>query len=284
MSESQTAAPTYEDQIDLRQLIRKLWEGKVVIILSTVVVAAIFAAYAWLATEIYRSEASVQIREEKGAGLTSELGGLAALAGISIGNQNQNRELALAAVKSRAVIQRMIEEENLLPILYADQWDAANKRWLSPRPPTPWKAYDLFTNKVLQVTEDKKSGILKIAVEWKDPVLATTWVRNLITRVNGFVNDATVRESEQNLKFLDEQSKNTSMVELQKTIFSMMEGEIKRLMIARNPETAPLRVIDPPVVPERRVSPKRPLILALGILAGAFLGAVIVLARSAMRG
>jgi LPS O-antigen subunit length determinant protein (WzzB/FepE family) len=126
--------------------------------------------------------------------------------------------------------------------------------------------------------------MLTIAIEWKDPVLATAWVDALIARVNTFVNEATVREAEQNLKFLDQQAKTTSVVELQKTIFSMMEGEIKRVMVARYPETAPLRVVDPAVVPERSVRPKRALIVILGILAGGLLGGMIVLARSAMRG
>lgn len=283
MSESQTNASTSEDEIDLRELIKVLWAGKLVIILCTVVAAVASVSYALLATEIYRSQASVQIRDENRSGLSSQMGGLAALAGISIGAGDQNRNLALTALKSRAVIQHMIEEKGLLPILYTDDWDAANKRWRTPNPPTPWKAYELFMNKVLSVSVDKASGIVTIGIEWKDPALAAEWVETLIARVNTFVNEATVREAEQNLKFLDRQAQATTMVELRKTIFSMMEGEIKRLMVARNPETAPLRVIDPAFVPERRVRPKRALIAILGTLAGGLLGGMIVLARSAMR-
>jgi uncharacterized protein involved in exopolysaccharide biosynthesis len=283
VSEPQTTTPAYDDEIDLRELIKVLWAGKLVIILCTVVAAAVSVLYALFATEIYRSQASVQIREENRANLSSQMGGLAALAGISIGARDQNRDLALTALKSRAVIQRMIEEEKLLPILYADVWDATNKRWQTPKPPTPWKAYELFINDVLTVSTDKMTGIVTIGIEWKDPALAATWVKALIVRVNTFVNEATVREAEQNLKFLDQQGKATAVVELQKTIFSMMEGEIKRLMVARNPEAAPLRVIDPAVVPERRVRPKRTLIAILGTLAGGMLGGMIVLARYAMR-
>jgi uncharacterized protein involved in exopolysaccharide biosynthesis len=284
VSEFQTTKPADEDEIDLRKLIKTIWAGKLVVILCTVVVAAVAASYALLTAEIYRSQATVQIRDENRTGLTSQMGSLAALAGISVGAQNQKQELALTALKSRAVIQRMIKEENLLPLLYADDWDATNKRWQTANSPTPWKAYELFTDKVLNVSKDKASGMLTIAIEWKDPVLATAWVDALIARVNTFVNEATVREAEQNLKFLDQQAKTTSVVELQKTIFSMMEGEIKRVMVARNPETAPLRVVDPAVVPERSVRPKRALIVILGILAGGLLGGMIVLARSAMRG
>jgi uncharacterized protein involved in exopolysaccharide biosynthesis len=284
VSEFQTTRPSYTDEIDLRKLFKSLWEGRLVVILSTVFVTAASSSYALLATDFYRSQASVQIRDEKRAGLASQVGGLAALAGISIGGADQNRDLALTALKSRAVIQRMIEEEGLLPVLYAEDWDAANKRWQTSTPPTPWKAYDLFTSKVLRVSDDRKSGIVTISMEWKDPALAAAWVEALIARVNTFVNNATVREAEQNLKFLDQQAKATSVVELQKTIFSMMEGEIKRLMVARNPETAPLRVIDPAVVPERSVRPKRTLIAILGMLAGSLFGAAIALARSAMKG
>ena len=283
MSELQTTGPTYEDEIDLRKLIKTLWAGRVVIIVCTVIATSVAVSYALLATKIYRSQASVQIRDEKGPGLTSQLSGLAALAGISVGGQNQNRELALAALKSRVVIHRMVEEENLLPILYADVWDSSNNRWQTPNPPTPWQAYEQFTNKILSVSVDKSSGIVTIGVEWRDPKLAAAWVEALIVRVNTFVNEAIIREAEQNLKFLDQQAQATSVVELQKTIFSMMEGEIKRLMVARNPETAPLRVIDPAVMAERSVRPKRALIVTLGILAGGLMGGMIVLARSVMR-
>jgi uncharacterized protein involved in exopolysaccharide biosynthesis len=283
VNESQTQIPTYEDQIDLRELIRKLWSGKLVISVCAIIGASVALAYALLATEVYRAEASLQIRDEGNGGLSSELGGLAALAGISVGGQDKNRELALAALKSRAVIQRMIEEENLLPILYPDAWDATNKRWRTANPPTPWKAYERFTSRILNSSVDKKSGILTISMEWRDPALTVAWINSLIVRVNSFVNEATIREAEQNLKFLDQQTKTSSVVELQKTIFSMMEGEIKRLMIARNPETAPLRVVDPPVLPEQSVRPKRMLIVVLGILAGGLLGGILVLARSALK-
>ena len=90
MSELQTTTPAYEDEIDLRKLIRTLWDGKLVIIVCTVVVTAAAVAYALLATEIYRSQASVQIRDVNKVGLPSQMGGLAALAGISIGGRDQN--------------------------------------------------------------------------------------------------------------------------------------------------------------------------------------------------
>ena len=283
MSALTTTNPAYNDEINLRELIKTLWAGKLVIGLCTLLVTAASVAYALSATEIFRSQVSVQIRNEDGAGLASELGGLAALAGISVGTGDHNREFALTALTSRAVIQSMIEEENLLPILYADAWDAENERWLVPDPPTPWKAYELFRKSVLSVSVDRNTGVVTIGIEWNDPVLAASWVETLVPRVNTFVNDATVREAEQNLKFLDRQAQTTSVVELQKTIFSMMESEIKRLMVARNPETAPLRVIDPPFVPEQRVRPRRSLIGIMGILSGGLFGSLIILARSILR-
>jgi len=54
VSELQSPSPTYEDEIDLRKVIRTLWAGKTMIILCTVAVAAASVAYALLATRIYR--------------------------------------------------------------------------------------------------------------------------------------------------------------------------------------------------------------------------------------
>jgi uncharacterized protein involved in exopolysaccharide biosynthesis len=282
VNDVQTSKRADDDEIDLRELVLKLWAAKLTIALSTAFVTVAAISYALFSTPIYQSQASVQIRHENRSSMPSQLGSLAALAGISVGARDENREFAMTALTSRTVIQKMIDDENLLPILYANEWDANKKRWTTPRPPTSWKAYEVFVNSVLKITDDKKSGIVRIAVEWKDPVLATAWVDSLILRVNTFVNEATIRESERNLKFLDQQAKSTSVLELQKTIFAMMEAEIKRLMVARNPDTAPLRVLDPAVVSERHIRPKRALIIILGFIAGVMLGATIVLVRSAL--
>ena len=95
---------------------------------------------------------------------------------------DHDRGLSGRGKKDAPRMGELLQEENLLPVLYADQWDATNKRWLTPNPPTPWKAYTLFMDEVLSVTIDKASDMVTIGVEWKDPALAAAWVRSLIVR------------------------------------------------------------------------------------------------------
>lgn len=271
-------------EVDLLSLILMLWHGKLMVVGFVVFAAVASIIYALSSTPIYTAQTTLQLRsgDDDGGGIAGQLSGIADLAGLNLGNADFNRQMALEALTSRVVIQRMIAEENLLPILYPKLWDAEHKRWTVDDlnvVPTPWKAYKDFTSEVLKVSESKKTGIVTVAIQWKDPALAASWTKILVERVNAFVNDAAIREAEQNLKFLEEQARTTTTVELQKTIYAMMETEVKKLMIARNRETAPLRVIDPAMVPERRTKPRRSVIVILGTIFGGFFGVFAVLMR-----
>ncbi len=67
-------------------------------------------------------------------------------------------------------------------------------------------------------------------------------------------------------------------MELQRSIYSLIESEIKKVMIANGSDEFAFRVVDPARVPEQRVSPKRALITAVGLFAGLMIGLVLALA------
>lgn len=295
-ADSSAGAPAYaaDDEIDLRELVAVLWRGKWWIMLFTVIATLLAGTYAVLATPMFKSEAVLQMREDSGrsGGLGGQLGGLAALAGVSVGSGGSNQAFAKAYVRSRTFIQGFIEERDLLPVLYADRWDSAKNDWrpVTARfssepapPPTAWHAYDRFTNDVFAISEDTKTGTQTWSVTWHEPDVAAEWLDALIAQANAELSRAELNEASSNLRYLEEQLQAAATTEVRQTVASMMEAEMNKLMMASNEERGSLVVIDPPQVPQAAFKPKKPLIVVLGFMLGGMLGVMFVLIRNAIR-
>lgn len=279
--------------LDIGALLRILWAGKWLIALVAVLGTAGGLTYAFLAPQIFRSEGLFQVREHTGstgglsgglAAVASQLGGLAGLGGLSLGGAGTDRQVAIATLKSRTVIDAFITDKNLLPKMYKSKWNAEAGTWKSSDPasiPTTWQAYNDFTKKILSVADDRKTGLLTIAVEWTDPEEAQQWVTELAARTNAYLRERAIREGEENLAYLRSQAKEIGQVALEKALYELVEEQLKQLMMAKGGDEFALKTIDKAVVPKKRISPRRVPIILGGFLLGALLGGAAVVWRAA---
>jgi len=283
---------TYEQrfddgEIDLREIFNILKAHWKFIIASVVIVTVISGIYAFTATKRFRADTLVAPLDNTngggGGGMAAALGqfgGLASLAGVSIGG-GSDKDISIATLQSRVLIQGLIKDENLLPVLFADQWDATKKAWDvedQDDAPSLLDGSDLFEKKILKVSEDKKTGLVTLEIEWTSPELAAHWANALVSRANTALQQKALSESEHHLTFLQDQLQQTSLVDVRQSIFTLVENELKNSMVAKGNDQYAFKVIDPAVVPEKKVWPKRGLILVLGFFAGFFLSVVAVLA------
>jgi uncharacterized protein involved in exopolysaccharide biosynthesis len=271
-----------EDQIDLVQLWQTVWRGKWMIIAITAVFALAAIAYALLATEWYRADVLLAPAEEKSTqGLAAQLGGLASLAGISVGGGSTVEPIAV--LKSREFAREFIEELGLLTVLLADDWDAEAQSWKDSNPakwPDIRDAVKVFDENVRSVREDARTGLVTLSVQWKDPELAAEWANLLVKRLNDRMRKRALREAEANVNYLQRELGATNLVTLQQSIGRLLESELQKLMLARGSEEFSFRVIDRADPPKRRSSPKRTLIVVLATILGGIFATLVVIFRS----
>lgn len=274
-----------EDEINLRDLWDILWQGKWLVITVTMVFALGSVAYALLAEEWYRSEVLLAPADEKStSGLGGQLGGLAALAGVSVGGGDSAE--ALAFLESREFARNFIEDYDLVPVFFADQWDAVDGQWLGADPeewPEIRDAVKYFHDNVLRVSQDRQSGLVTLAVAWIDPQVAADWAGSLVDRLNKRLRDRALKEAEANVAYLQAELAQTGVVTLQQSIGRLLESELQKLMLARGNEEFAFRVIDEAVPPKEPVRPKRALIAVLGMLLGGMFAVFAVFLRHALR-
>jgi uncharacterized protein involved in exopolysaccharide biosynthesis len=276
------------DDIQLLELWRIVWHGKWLIVAITAVFAALSVVVALAATEWYRSEITVAPAGQRStSGFLGQLAGssdLARLAGVSVGGDDSIEPLAI--LRSRQFTGAFIEEKGLLTVLFADDWDEENGRWKIEDPkdqPDIQAAVKYFNERLRTISEDERTGLVTVSVEWTDPELAAEWANSLVTRLNEHMRQRALKEAETNVAYLEEQLTNTNVATLRQTIGRLLETELQELMLARGSEEFAFRVIDAAEVQKYRSRPKRALMVILATLAGGFVSVLFIFIRHAFR-
>lgn len=257
-------------ELELHSALRILWSRKWTFAFSAVTVFALVVAYALLAQPRYSVLTKLVPRAsaDQAGGLQSlvgQFGGLAALAGMSIGGGGEDNE-SLEWFKSRAFLERFIEKNNLIPVLFPKAWHSKKNAWienLDPEDiPTIDDAYNVFSN-IRRVSQDARTGVISQEIVWADRELAAKWANQLVEQANVELRNRAATEADASLKFLETELKKTSVIELQQAIYRLMEAQVKRKLLANIRPDYAFAVIDPAVPPDadRFVSPKRRILL-----------------------
>jgi uncharacterized protein involved in exopolysaccharide biosynthesis len=271
--------------MDMKEMLSALWRGRWLAVAITATFATLAIAYALLATQWYRAEVVLIPAEREQTLNAGSLAGLASLAGVNIGEDSHSAE-AIAVLRSREFARAFIEEQNLMPLLFADEWDSQLGGWKSSNPdeqPDVRDGVKFFENNVLRVLENKKAGLVTVTVEWKDREAAARWANLLVERVNARMRERVLSETERNLKFLRAELAATNVVTLQQSISRLLEGELDKHMLARGNEEYAFRVVDRASVPKWRSRPKRTLLVVLATMAGGILAVMVILVRHALQ-
>jgi len=278
------------DEISLSDIWQALRARSRLILTSTLISAAVAGGIAFSMTPIYRSQVVSVIAEsqEGGSGfgqLAGQFGGLASLAGVGLGGGGSGHSEVMGTLASRQLIESYIESHHLLPILFEKKWDQERGDWkrsLSKKP-TLWDGTEFFIKQVRAIDENKKNGLITLTIEWKDAALAARWAADLVNLTNQQMRDRAIAKSEANLSYLNTQLEKSSVVELRQAIYRLIEAEVKNIMVAQGSDEYALKVIDPSVVAEKKIKPKRSLIVAVGAFLGLFLAALVALVQAPAR-
>ena len=286
----------YDDEIDLRELFAVLWAGKAKIIVITAVFAIASVIYALSVPNQYKATALLAPAQQDSGGISGalgQLGGLASLAGVSIGGGDSSEaQVAQEIMKSWSFIEGFIADNDLaVEVSAVDGWDkdtnrllinndiydVENKNWVSEDgPPSSWQLFKAFSGRVA-VSEDKKSGFISVSIEYYSPQIAKQWLDLYISAINKHMQERQVAKVSNNIEYLEAQIEKTSITEMQEVFYTIIEEQIKSQMLAEASPDYAFVAVSPSMVPEEKSQPKRALICILGTLLGGMLSVLLVL-------
>jgi uncharacterized protein involved in exopolysaccharide biosynthesis len=252
------------------------WDHKFLVIAVSLVCGIIATVIALTATPMFRAQVIVTQYHEKNmggaGGLMGQLGGLASIAGLNLGGNADDAERT-AFLASRGLVEAFVKHYGLMQVINGKSKD----------PNSVWAATERFRTLVLDLHEDKLKETTTITVDWRDPVVAARWANDFIAFANDLLRTRAIEESTRNIAYLNKQSAQTNVVEVQHALNGLIENETKNLMAANGRIEYAFTIVDPAVVPEQRFSPRRTLIVISGLFIGGVLGSLIAWARKAIR-
>ncbi|MBQ4849247.1 Wzz/FepE/Etk N-terminal domain-containing protein [Pseudoalteromonas sp. MMG012] len=292
-------------EIDLSEILRALYQGKIVIILCSLVFSVCGVYYALSLPNVYKATALLSpVEEAQGGmlnGLKSDLGGLASIAGVNLGGSGGNKSaLALQILQSRGFLNQFVDKYDLKPILMATNgWElSANKltynsnvydlnteQWIRdvspPRNSVPGiqEVYEHILSQNLTVVEDKKKDLVWLSITHFSPVVAKDLVDKLVIEINARMQEDDIKQATTKINYLKKTLNETSIADMQKIFYQLIEQQEQTKMLALTQSQYVFRTIDPAILPDIKDGPKRALICIGFFFLGFVLSLMIVLFR-----
>lgn len=278
------------DPIDLGGVIRILGQYKLLIssiVLSFFVVSVGIVLYL---PPIYRGKAvlapaSLVDGDKSASSRLGSLGSIASLAGISK-KGDSNTTVAIATLRSRQFVEDFIKRHNLLPILFADLWDAEKKTWKVSDPakiPTLEDGYRYFVDDVQSVTTDDETSLVTLTTEWTDGRLAVEWTNQIVVELNQRLQESAIVQSGKDIRFLEQKLREVVIPDVQNTLSGILRDRLEQQMLAQNRTEYAFKFIDKAQPEKKPIKPRKVIIVLFSMIAGFLLSLLIILFRENMR-
>ena len=275
----ESVSSVHEDEIDLLELTRTLLQAWKTIVGITIVCIGLAVAYALHTPETFKAEtllAPAQEDETAASSLLNKFGGLVAIAGVK-DKSSSFMSRVMGTLKSRQFLESFILEHNLLEQIFSDQWNPERKEWIPRKDGTTVQISDavkLLSESIL-CQEDKQTSLYLVSVTLGDSNLATLICNEVVVALNSKFRERAIERSLLKVKHLKEELSKTSLSDMKNVLFTMLQAEKQKAMLANITKNAAFEVIDPAFTGSL-IKPNRKLIIAIGGVCGGFLGIFVV--------
>jgi len=299
---TKNAAKSEDAPFDFIELWLVLWPRKWIIFFSTVAFVTGVVFYVLTLPNIYQSTALLSPQQKQASNslssLAGQFGGLASMAGINLDSgANNDVVLNIEIMKSKDFIYKFIAKQHVkIPLMAAEKWvkqtnkllidktkySTNTKKWVRKVPvgevaePSMFDTYEKFMEN-LTIDQDKSTGLVSIAFKFIDPNLSKKWVNYLIADINQLIRQQKILENKKSIAYLQQQLGKTNVTEMKNVFYSIIEEQTKQMLLAEVQMDYAFKVIENPIVEERKVAPKRAVIVILSAIASFFFMSLLVL-------
>jgi uncharacterized protein involved in exopolysaccharide biosynthesis len=189
------------DEISLVDLAATLWRRKLLIIAVTAIAAVASVGYALLQPNIYTAAATMlPISGSASSSALAQYASLAAMAGVSLpSGGSTNPAIKIEAIlKSRSFAENLIGQLDLIPVLV----EKPEKITVG----TPLGAAVESLGKILSVSTDAKTNMMKISAKTKEPTLSSRIVNKALEMIEEDLKGRVLSSSGKNIAVLETQA------------------------------------------------------------------------------
>ena len=276
-----------DDEIDLVAMGSILLSHKKFIFIFTSIFAIASIFIALILPVTYKSSAI--IIESEPSSSTPNLGGMASLVGLDVGEGSSKTVIALEVLKSRKFFIDFANKRDAIPLMLASNWNEDNntllwpegfsnesKQWIDGAEPTKNYVYKNVYLRTLGIVKDPISNIIEISYIHSSPHASKKIVDWLITDLNEQLKNEDLLEAEKSLEYLNNELEKAQTLEIRNLITSMIKNKLQVTTIANSREDYRFKILDPAIAPEMKYKPVRSIVCIVITMIGFFTSIMLV--------
>ncbi len=272
-----------DDEIELLEYVISILNNKYKIFLISIVCASIAYGLSFFMPVKYESFVRLALVEVK------ELGGVSpdnrrAPEAVTLVEQDfitnavndNHQDRVIARMRSRVFTKEFIEENNLLPIIFSKRWDKNKKQWKDNFTPDTTLASEIFKEKICSINRNNENNLMIVKIKLGEPQLAADIANLFVHKFNHYRRTSDIKEADRKISFLRKTLEQTDFLEMQKSLYRLIEAQLVIKMLANNKEQYAVEVLDPAIAPLYKVSPAKKKIAIL-TFSGIFLLSIVLI-------
>ncbi len=183
-----------------------------------------------------------------------------------------------ALLESGRLMNAVIKDLDLAKELFPRKWDESAKKWKGG-PPHAGKARRAFDGRY-DVSYDGFTGLIGVKVHWRSATRAQEIASAIVDHADTMLRDAAIADGERRVEELRREMSNATVSEIGSFLAEEITSAISSLASIRARTGYAFRIIDPPLVPDKKSWPPRLVLLILtgiavavaemGVVAGAY--------------
>ncbi len=277
--------PTAAMELDLMPYLNALIDARWLLLAAVLGAALVSGFLAYSKPYMYQSTARVSVVDIEDPGGVSPDDRRASQVltlvehGFVLGTTHDNySDVIRARLGSREFTVRFLDEHNLYRYFYPDQWLPDQGEWVEGFSPDRGEVLTRFRDEVRRIDEDEETEIISIGMVWPDAAIARDWANLYVKSFNEFMRARTLADVSRKQEFLEQELRRSDVVEIQQSLFRLIEAQTAIAMLANAREEYVLEIIDPAALPYRSFNMSRKKKVVLGAIAGLLLAIFSVFA------
>ncbi|MFN3235575.1 MAG: Wzz/FepE/Etk N-terminal domain-containing protein [Pseudomonadales bacterium] len=287
----QTSNTLPELELDVIKYVAAVIEQWKLILGAAIVTAALVYGYCQTLPNVYEAFARVALNDPEDPGgikpderRASEVLTLVEHGFVMGTSRNNYHEVMRARLRSRVFTHEFMHSHGVYPVLFPEHWDELQGAWHAGYEPNKAEAIKRFGEQIRVIEHNPETDIITIRMRWTDPELARRWANDYVAAFNDYIRRETLAEVERKQAYLYAELENSDVVDIQKSIYRLIEAQTAIAMLANSRDQYVLEVIDPATLPFDRFSPAPRRFTIFGFVAGFMLVVSVILARLLLQG
>ena len=272
-----------DEEIELLEYVTKILNNKYRISLISICCAAIIYGLTNLMPVKYESFVRLALVE------INELGGVSpdnrrAPEAITLVEQdfitqtiNENhQDRIIARMRSNKFTLKFIKDNELLPIIFSKRWNKERKQWKDGFKPNLTMASEIFKQEICRIHRNEENNLMIITIKLGDPQIAADIANKFVKNFNQYLRRSDMNTADKKIAFLRKTLEQTDFLEMQKSLYRLIEVQLVIKMLASSKEQYAIEVLDPAIPSLYKSSPAKKKITLLTFI-GVFMLCIIVI-------